>query len=138
MRLSHSRTLIAATSLLSAGSLACGDSGLADCACTEEFRTYTLEVVDGLGQPLNDVVLTRTNLRTGKVLDPGWLGLLQDGHYVVADDGQLDEFSGDGDVLRVVGERNGQSFTVDLTFAVPEPCRCHVERLSGPARVVMN
>jgi hypothetical protein len=84
------------------------------------------------------VTLVRTNLRTGKVLEPGWLGLLVAGTYLVADDGLVDEFSSAGDTVRVVGTQGGVSFTADFVFAAPAPCRCHVELLSGPGTVIIG
>jgi hypothetical protein len=108
------------------------------CACTEEFRVYTVTVLDDASQPQGGVVLTRTNLRTGRVLEPGWLGLLAPGVYEVVDDGLRDEFSSDGDIVRVTGVQSGASFTADFVFATPEPCRCHVVRIAGPDTVVIG
>jgi hypothetical protein len=46
------------------------------CACTEEFRTYVLTVLDDARQPEPDVRVTRVNQRTGDTLTSGWLGML--------------------------------------------------------------
>ena len=123
---------------LVAMALACSDSTNSQCACTEEFRTFTLTVLDDAMQPAPNVTLVRTNLRTGKVLEPGWLGLLVAGTYLVADDGLVDEFSSAGDTVRVVGTQGGVSFTADFVFAAPAPCRCHVELLAGPDTVIIG
>ena len=61
--------------LLAAGS-ACNSDTITNCACTEEFRTFAVTVVDEAGQPVSDAMLTRLNLRSGQVLEPTWLGLL--------------------------------------------------------------
>jgi len=114
------------------------DEPLRACACTEEFRVYTVTVLDDAMQPATGVTLTRTNLRTGRVLEPGWLGLLAPGVYEVVDDGLLDEFSSDGDIVRVTGVQVGASFTADFVFATPDPCRCHVVRIAGPDTVVIG
>ncbi len=114
------------------------DDPLRACACTEEFRVYTVTVLDDASQPQNGVALTRTNLRTGRVLEPGWLGLLAPGVYDVADDGLRDELSSGGDVVRVTGTVGGASFTADFVFATPEPCRCHVVRIAGPDTVTIG
>lgn len=118
--------------------ISCQGPTTSRCACTEEFRYFTVTVLDDALQPADNVTLTRTNLRTGEVLEPGWLGLLAPGTYLVADDGLLDEFSNAGDTLRVVGTQNGASFTADFVFAVPAPCRCHVELRAGPDTVVIG
>jgi hypothetical protein len=114
------------------------NSPTSPCACTEEYRLYTVEVVDGAGDPVSDVTVTRTNLRTNKVLESGWLGMLAPGVYIVADDGMIDDFSSAGDELRVIGEKDGAMFQVEFEFAVPAPCRCHVEKLSGPNTVIFD
>ena len=118
--------------------LACGDVTNSGCACTEEFRYFTVTVLDDALQPAQNIVLTRTNLRTGKVIEPGWLGMLVAGTYLVADDGLLDEFSSVGDTVRVVGTQGGASFTADFVFAAPAPCRCHVELRAGPDTVIIG
>ena len=127
-------SLVAAVGI--AGSLACYDPQ-SPCACTEEYRTYTLLVIDQGGAPVPDAIITRTHLRTGEVLEPGWLGMLQPGVYLVADDGMLDVFSSEGDTVRVTGTGGAAAFAADFVFAVPDPCRCHVERVSGPDSVWM-
>jgi hypothetical protein len=125
--------------LLVAAALAgCDDEPTGGCACTEEFRTFTVTVLDDAMQPAQGVTLTRTNLRTGRVLEPGWLGLLVPGTYLVTDDGDRDEFSSAGDTVRVTGTQPGASFTADFVFAVPDPCRCHVVRLAGPDTVTIG
>ncbi|MBE0590820.1 MAG: hypothetical protein IH616_00295 [Gemmatimonadales bacterium] len=114
------------------------DDTAGNCACTEEYRAYLVTVLDDAMQPANGVTLTRTNLRTGKVLEPTWLGMPVLGAYVVADDGLLDEFSSDGDIVQVEFAQGGSSFTTEFEFAVRAPCFCHVEKLSGPDTVVMG
>lgn len=134
---------VVALSALTAGfvaGVACyeDEAPTSPCACTEEYRLYTVEVVDVAGDPVSDVNITRTNLRTNEVLDPGWLGMLQPGIYVVAEDGMIDDFSSAGDELRVIGEKGGATFQAEFEFAVTAPCRCHVEKLSGPDRVIFD
>jgi hypothetical protein len=124
--------------LVGGGYLSCSTTTDGACACTEEFRTFTVTVLDDAMQPAQNVILTRTNLRTGRVLQPGWLGELVPGTYLVADDGQLEEYSSRGDVVRVTGTQDGASFSADFVFRVLEPCRCHVELLTGPDTVIIG
>jgi len=107
------------------------------CACTEEFRSYILTVVDDAGNPAADVTLTRTNLRTSEVLEPTGLGQAEPGTYKVVDDGLVDAFSSEGDTVRVTGVQGAATFAADFVFAAPEPCRCHVDKLAGPDTVVI-
>ncbi len=129
--------LAAAPALAGLATSACSDQA-SQCACTEEFRTYLVAVVDEAGDPATDVQLTRTNLRTDEVLEPTWLGQPVPGTYLVADDGLVDAFSSEGDSVRVQGQQRAASFTTFFEFAVDEPCRCHVEKLSGPDSVVIR
>ncbi len=108
------------------------------CVCTEEFRIFPVRIVDGAGEPALGVNLTRIHVPTGAVLEPGFLGLFQPGTYLVADDGMVDVFSDAGDTVRVTAEMNGASVTADFVFAVPEPCRCHVEQRAGPDTLVIG
>ena len=129
--------LALAAVFLAAGGTSCDDA-TGSCACTEEFRAYLVTVLDDAMQPANGVALTRVNLRTDRVLEPTWLGMPTPGAYVVADDGLIDEFSGEGDIVRVTFAQGGSSFTTDFKFAVPAPCFCHVEKVFGPDTVVMG
>jgi len=124
--------------LLGALFWACSDSTDGTCACTEEFRTFTVTILDDASQPAQNLTLVRTNVRTGKVLEPGWLGMLVPGTYLVADDGLIDEFSDVGDTLRVVASQNGASVTMDFVFRSAAPCRCHLELVAGPDTVVIG
>jgi hypothetical protein len=135
----HSSIRWAALTLVAGGvaaNLACYDPQ-SPCACTEEFRTYTLAVVDETGAAVADALITRTHARTGEILEPGWLGMLQPGVYLIADDGMLDRFSSRGDTVRVHGTKDDRAFVADFVFAVPAQCRCHVELVSGPDSVIM-
>jgi hypothetical protein len=120
-----------------AAAAACTDSPSSQCACTEEFRVFTLAVLDDASQPVEDGDLTVTNLRTGRRLESGWLGLPAPGHYPVVDDAMLDEFSPAGDPVRVDGSTRAGSFTVSYVFA-PDACGCHVQRIAGPDTVVVG
>jgi hypothetical protein len=116
---------------------ACGDDPAGRCVCTEEFRIFSVAVIDDASQPVPDAQLTATNRRTGRTLTSGWLGQLVPGSYVIADDGMLSEFSGDGDTVRVVGTKGGASFTADFVFA-PDACGCHLQKVAGPETVVLG
>jgi hypothetical protein len=120
------------------GTPACSSNSDPLCACTEEFRTFTVTILDDAMQPAENLTLVRTNLRTGKILDPGRLGMLVPGTWLVADDGMVDEFSDAGDTLRVAITQSGFTTSVDFVFRVPEPCRCHVEFVAGPDTVVIG
>jgi hypothetical protein len=139
LRVSKALRAVAVGCLAVLPTAACEDT-LAPCACTKEFRAYLVTLVDPQGAPLADAVLTRVNLRTGRVLEPTWLGFTDAGTYAVADDGMRDEFSSDGDVVRVEGTAGPDStaFQADFVFALPAPCFCHVEKLAGPDTITVG
>jgi hypothetical protein len=115
----------------------CDDGINGPCACTEEFRIFSLAVLDDASQPVANADLTVTNLRSGQRLVSGWLGQLAPGQYVIADDAMLDQFSPDGDPVRVQGQSPAGSFTADYVFA-PDACGCHLQRVAGPDTVVVG
>jgi hypothetical protein len=121
-----------------AGASACADGPAAQCqVCTEEFRVFTLAVLDDAAQPVPDGNLTVTNLRSGRTLVSGWLGQVAPGFYIIVDDGMLREFSSQGDAVRVEGRTQAGSFTADFVFA-PDACRCHMQRIAGPDTVMIG
>lgn len=130
-------SVMAAAVVAALAILACDDAA-GPCFCTEEFRTFLVVVVDDTGNPVADVTITRTNLRTDQVFEPSWLGMPKPGTYLVADDGILDEFSSEGDMVRVTGEKGGATFEAHFVFAAPGPCRCHVDKLAGPDTVIIG
>ena len=121
--------LLPACSILSPG-----DGGVA--ACTLEFRSYTVQVVDADGQPVDGLTATVRNLRTGEVLDLGDGGGLYtpgDGRYLLVTDGQVGQLSEEGDRLHFRAVGNGLVAEAEYVFTGGP---CHVERVSGPERVV--
>ncbi|UCD24462.1 MAG: hypothetical protein JSW51_00655 [Gemmatimonadota bacterium] len=129
-------TLTVVTYVAFAGS-SCSDAETPCDYCTLEFRTYTLDVVDDASQPVSDVMITRVNRRTGDTLTPGWLGMLQPGTYLVADDGMLDSFSIDGDTVQVTGVKDDLTFVQNFVFAT-DICHCHVTKVAGPQTVIIG
>ena len=103
--------------------------------CTLEFRSYTVLVVDAGGQPLDSLTATVRNLRTGEVfdLDPINAFLPEAGRYLVVTDSQQDRLSERGD--RVLFRAEGGGMVAEAAF-VFSGGPCHVEKMSGPERIV--
>jgi hypothetical protein len=123
--------------LPAAGPVACGSSepgGPDPCACTEEFRSFTVKLVDSEGSALRGVSFDVTILRTGeKVNVVEWVP----GVYTVFDD----NFTGQilpNEVIRVTAIKDATIATRDFIFTVDEPCRCHVQKVSGPDVIVLD
>ena len=120
-----------------AGPLACDSAepgGPGPCACTEEFRSFTVKLVDSDGSPLQGVEFDVTVLRTGeKVEVVEWVP----GVYTVFDD----SFTGQilpNEIVRVTAIKDATVATRDFIFTVDEPCRCHVRKVSGPDVIILD
>ncbi len=140
MLLERSRTAIPLMALLAVlpagGPAACGSADPQDpdlCACTEEFRSFTVKLVDSDGSPLRGVNFDVTILRTGeKVNVVEWVP----GVYTVFDDSFTSQILPD-EVIRVKAIKDASIATRDFIFTVDEPCRCHVQKVSGPEVIVL-
>lgn len=119
------------------GPIACGSSepqGPDPCACTEEFRSFTVKLVDSDGSPLRNVSFDVTILRTGeKVNVVEWVP----GVYTVFDDNFTDQIL-PNEIIRVKAIKDATIASRDFIFTVTEPCRCHVQKVSGPDVIVLD
>ena len=126
--------LVALTAV--AGPAACGsdEPGGPDlCACTEEFRSFTVKLVDSDGAPLRNVEFDVTILRTGeKVVVVEWVP----GVYTVFDDSFTSQIL-PNEIVRVKAIKDASVAVRDFIFTVDEPCRCHVQQVSGPSVIVL-
>ena len=120
--------LVAVLPLMAAGC----PPGTAGCACTMEYRTITVRVVDAEGAPVEGLQATVTNETTGRVLDMGEEEPFEPGAYLVATDAHTNTLSEGGDRLRFRAEND--ALAAEATFVVGvDDCRCHVDKRSGPA-----
>lgn len=115
---------------------ACDDGTAPSVACTEEFRSWVVVVVDDTGTPMVglDVDVTRTS--TGALLPYGEPGFTA-GAYRVMDDGLSSELRVAGETIVAESEGEGVSFRAEYLFGT-DPWRCHVEKLAGPDTVVVG
>jgi hypothetical protein len=129
--------VLAAILLVFAGVLvACdGDEPQIPCACTEEFRSYHLTVLDGAGQPADGVDVRVVRVRTGERLIFGSPAGTP-GVYVIMDDSFTDRIAED-ESFQVSGVRGEASFVTEHRFGTDE-CRCHVLWLAGPDSVSLQ
>lgn len=122
--------------LAAAGPVACGSDepgGPNLCACTEEFRSFTVKLVDADGAPLRDVIFDVTILRTGERVNVvEWVP----GVYTVFDDSFTSRIL-PNEVVRVKAMKESSVEVRDFVFTVDEPCRCHVQQVSGPDVIVL-
>ncbi len=131
-------TLLGLGTLTGLQALSCSDPFTETCACTTEFRFFTVTVVDGQGQPAGDVHIAVTRVTDGFYLTPpDDMGLNQPGVYVILTDNALADVTEDGTRVEVVGTRGDTGFRAEFVFRHDE-CRCHVSQVSGPGTVQLE
>lgn len=114
--------------------VACENSG--GKVCTASFAFITAVAVDGAGQPVSNLLVTDTVVRTGKgfdVLQNGFLNAA--GVFVLFSDNQIGEVRESGDAVRVSGTNGSKSFSTLYQFGSDG---CHVKKISGPDTVVVQ
>ncbi|MEL7147895.1 MAG: hypothetical protein AAFO69_16095 [Bacteroidota bacterium] len=115
---------------------ACNKDNCNDTACTEEFRSVTVSIVDQEDDP---VMLDRTEstLDDGTVLDvdssliPGF-----EDTYVIADDSHFDILS-EGNNIVIFKGWVGQNQVVEQQFIISKDC-CHIDKQDGPEEIVVD
>lgn len=108
-------------------------SCMSEVVCSAIFSMVTLRVEDEAGQSVSGVKVTVTLEHTGEILDMG--RELESGNYVIADDSLKEKFSKDGNVLTVVGSKDGKEFQTQFKI---RSRLCNVEKISGPEVFVLK
>ncbi|WP_285008358.1 hypothetical protein [Pedobacter faecalis] len=122
--------------------VACKEDLAADCEankiCTEQYVSIVVRFESETGAAVNVGNYTAKNLRTGKVLMEGEDARTDvTGTYVVTADNQLKLFSESGDEVEVSGTNVATGDTKTAIFKIKGgKCNCHVEKISGPEKIV--
>lgn len=118
---------------------ACSDDECETVACTMEFRTFSVAVVNEAGEPVTGLEPVVTMMRTGEELDFSDMGPgdPESGVYLVMTDGNGSLIQQDEEPVRLTATTGQLSVTGDFVFGMTM-CRCHVEQLSGPDTLVMR
>jgi hypothetical protein len=107
--------------------------------CTMMFASVGVEFVDKSGNnvPVKDFKVF--NMRTNKFIEAK--GIIEQGsastHYTIVTDGNKKELSTEGDDIKVTATYNGKT-TIAATFKISGGCNCHVEKLSGTDKIVVQ
>ncbi|SDD59398.1 hypothetical protein SAMN05216464_1025 [Mucilaginibacter pineti] len=105
--------------------------------CTDLFATINIHYVDHTGAGIGVKNFIVKNLRTGLPVKAGG-GFdygASSGIRSVADDGNLNEFSLEGDEVQVSATDSLTNQTIVSTLKISGGCTCHIEKLSGPDTV---
>ncbi len=120
---------------------ACSNSPSGGQVCTALYAYITTTAVDSAGQPVNDLAIRDSVLRTHQAFDitDQSLGISTPGTYAIFSDSYLSAVRESGDAVQVTGnsESTGPGphpqFSTQYTFGSDG---CHVKKLAGPDTVV--
>jgi len=117
-------------------------NGCAVKACTEEFVPISVNFVgkDGKSIPGKDV--KSVNKRTGKQIiatnnGPAVPGVGPNIFFIATDNNKSD-FSTDGDDVEVTATNVITNNTKTTLFKISGGCNCHVAKVSGPDKIVLE
>ncbi|MEO7214129.1 hypothetical protein [Mucilaginibacter sp.] len=108
--------------------------------CTQEFRSLGVMFTDKNGDNVTVKDLTIINQRTGKAIvpkntiDPGFSPNM---HYI-ATDSNKDEFSTNGDDVKVTATSTTTNKTVSAIIKISGGCDCHISKIAGPDKIVFE
>lgn len=105
--------------------------------CTMEFRTITVGVVDGAGNPVQLDSYQTTLVGTGTVV--GNTGAIQSndkGEYAVVSDAFVGDNKNTRTKMVFTGMKDGKT-VVNETYEIGVDC-CHVSKISGKEQVVVR
>lgn len=135
-RLLNILLVVGGLALSSASSCNKNNSKKSDCedvACTMMFAMINLNVTDSAGQPVKLDEAYTIREATTEVLK---YDRAYDGAYPVLDDGYLSKLKNDRAKFVFTGKLNGAE-VVKETFEISADC-CHINKVSGPAEVVVK
>jgi hypothetical protein len=109
--------------------------------CTAVFASINIQYIDKNGAGVVVTNYSVRNMRTGLAIKAGAnndVGAGFPGLKVVANDGNLKEFSSDGDEVQVSATDPATHQAKTVTFKISGGCTCHVGKISGPEVVTFD
>jgi hypothetical protein len=103
--------------------------------CTDEFRAVVVHVTDAAGNPIAGLQPTWT--LDGHTVTIDQEGAPDDpGGYTVITDAELHLI---GDTAEVTFDVSSAQGSASATFEIStEPCHCHINKVTGPATLVLH
>ena len=108
--------------------------------CTMMFATVGINFVDKSGNAVAVKDFKAINLRTNKNIQteaapaPGE----NSGFHVIATDGNMKEFTNEGDEVKVTATNAATNQTQSITVKITGGCACHIAKVAGPDKVVFD
>ena len=103
-------------------------------ACTTIFAFITVDLEDAAGNPVTTADIKVQLVRTGEMLESPQ-DFISLGTYIVLTDNQIDKISREKDTLEVTLTRGASS--TEASFEVNKDA-CHIQKLSGPEKLILN
>nr|WP_067060555.1 hypothetical protein [Mucilaginibacter sp. L294] len=108
--------------------------------CTMMFASVGTQFVDQNGNNIAVKDFKVFNTRTNKYISVK--GIIEDGsqptHYTIVTDGNKKEVSTEGDELRITATSVSANKAISVVYKISGGCNCHVEKLSGPEKIVVE
>ncbi|HTE01336.1 MAG TPA: hypothetical protein VK668_18750 [Mucilaginibacter sp.] len=109
--------------------------------CTAIFATIGVNYKDKNNNPTSvnnfTVINQRTNKQIYATLTPG--ANFVPGYFIIADDGNRNEFSTDGDDIKVTATNPATGQTKITLYKISGgSCNCHIDKVSGPEQVTFD
>ena len=110
-----------------------------DCACTEEFRSYLVTVVDTLGIPVGSLTVTIKD-KDGDELDVQQdQYFTNEGKYMILTDSFTHIMCACGTPQKIYFSATDGSRTANGEFMFnTDECKCHINKVSGPDTLVLR
>jgi hypothetical protein len=108
-----------------------------DCYCTDEFRMYTVTVLDLNGNRVGDLQTRVQNTVTGRIYKFETSLYFEEGIYPVMDDTFTQEFTTQPEEIIFSGTKDDKSVEGSYLFNSDE-CNCHVNKITGPDTLILN
>jgi hypothetical protein len=111
-----------------------------DQICTMMFASIGTEFVNKNGSNVAIKDFKVYNTRTNKFIvakgavDPGFSPM----HHTIVTDGNKKELSTEGDELRITATSVSANKAISVVYKISGGCNCHVEKLSGPEKIVVE
>ena len=102
-----------------------------DCICTEEFRFYTVTILDEKNLPIDSLDIEVKNKESGYIYNIDQSNFTNKGDYIVMDDSQRQILCTCDQTVLFIAHNNSVHIEEEFSFYV-DNCRCHVYKSSGP------
>lgn len=113
-----------------------------DCVCTEEFRSYSVYIVDGNRQPIDSLVTWVTDRNSQVVYRTDSSSLLDPyqtpGQYIVLTDSEMKYINSVLEIVIFHASNRKYNITESFTFSASDECRCHIQKVSGPDSIIVQ